>query len=158
MKTSKALTFGATLTAAFLTNQNVGATNLAAVAEVASASVHRLIVASPHGLEEFPWLLREASVQTRATERSQNVLSEIKKNRALAASPRMREQFPELVRAGWPPTDVSSKARTGPSQLDQVIKNRALAASPRMKEQFHELVLGYNPQTAQNPVQVAPLK
>jgi len=37
--------------------------NLAAAAAKASALVNRPIVASPHGLEEFPWLLRGISPQ-----------------------------------------------------------------------------------------------
>jgi len=40
--------------------------DLAAAAAKASALVNRPIVASPHGLEEFPWLLQGYSPQTAA--------------------------------------------------------------------------------------------
>jgi hypothetical protein len=40
--------------------------NLGAVAGEASAFVNRPVVASPHGLEEFPWLLRGSSPQAEA--------------------------------------------------------------------------------------------
>jgi hypothetical protein len=157
MKISKPLLLSATVIAVAM-GQNLQATNLASAAALASASVHRSIVASPHGLEEFPWLLREASARAETKASSVSVLSTIKQNRALAASPRMREQFPELARGGWSSTDVSSKPATAFTPPEQVIKNRALAASPRMKEQYPALARGYTPQPAEKPLQVAPLK
>ena len=158
MKTTKAFIFGATVAAAFVTTQNLQATNLADASALASASVHRLIVASPHGLEEFPWLLREASPRTETKAGSQTVLSAIRKNHALAASPRMREEFPELARTGGASTGVSSKPAALFGAPDHVLKNRALATSPRMKEEFPSLARGYAPQPAEKPLQVAPLK
>lgn len=154
MKTSKSLLLSATVIALAM-GKNLQATNLASAAALASASVHRPIIASPHGLEEFPWLLREASPQAETKPSSVSALSTIKKNRALAASPRMREQFPELARAGWSSPDGSSRPVTAFTPPDEVVKNRALAASPRMKEQYPALARGY---TTEPPLQVAPLK
>jgi hypothetical protein len=158
MKIAKPLLFGATLVVTFATSQNLQATNLAAASAVASASVHRLVVASPHALEEFPWLLRETPGQTETTVRSNRALEAIKKNRALAGSPRMREEFPELARAGQPQTAAASERSTELSQRNQVLKNRAWAASPRVKEEFPWLTRGYTTQTEQTPYQVAPVK
>lgn len=158
MKMTKRILFSATVVTTFALNQHVQADNLAAAAATASASVHRLVVASPHGLEEFPWLLRSPSVQVAGQEKSAAVLVAIEKNKAFAASPRVLEQFPELARAGWASTDVSSKRAAAFAAPDEVIKNRALAASPRMKEEFPSLARSYTPQPVEKPVQVAPLK
>lgn len=157
MKMTKTILCGAAV-AAFITNQTVGADNLAAAAAVASASVHRLVVASPHGLEEFPWLLRSPSVQADARQKSEAVLAAIEKNKALAASPRVREQFPELARAGWSSTDVSLRPDSAFTPPAEVIKNRALVASPRVKEQYPALARGHTTEPAEKPLQVAPLK
>lgn len=157
MKTSKSLLLSATVIG-FTMGQNLPATNFSSAAALASASVNRLIVGSPHGLEEFPWLLREASPRAETNASSVSALSKIKKNRALAASPRMREQFPELARAEWSSTDVSSKPATALIPPDEVVKNRALAASPRMKEQYPALARGYTTEPTEKPLQVAPLK
>jgi hypothetical protein len=82
MKTSKSLLLSATVIALAM-GQNLQAANLASAAALASASAHRPIIASPHGLEEFPWLLREVAPRAETTS-SVSVLSPIK-NRALAA-------------------------------------------------------------------------
>ena len=159
MKTSKKFLFGVVVAATVVTNQNLLADNLARAAALASASTHRLIVASPHALEEFPWLLREPSPQRDNTARHERVLSIIKKNSAFAASPRVREQFPELDRVGWQSTVASANAGAGERQLPSVLKNRAWAASPRVKEEYPWLARGYTaPPVEEKPVQVAPLK
>jgi hypothetical protein len=66
MKTTRTLLFASAAIAAFALNTNVRADDLAAAAAKASAVVNRPIVASPHGLEEFPWLLQGYSPQTAA--------------------------------------------------------------------------------------------
>ncbi len=158
MKTTKTLLFGVAVAATVATTQNVRADNLASAAAAASATVHRLIVASPHGLEEFPWLLREPSPQIHAAARSESVLANIKKNRAFAASPRVREQFPELDRGGWSSTGVPSKPANAFTPPEQVLKNRAWAASPRVKEEYPWLARGYAAPPVEKSIQVAPLK
>ena len=158
MKMTKTFLLGTALVTIVAANQSVRADNLAAASASASASVHRLVVASPHGLEEFPWLLREPSPPSETKVRSNAVLSTIQKNRALAASPRMREVFPELARAGWSATDMSARPPAGIMQLDRVLKNRALAASPRMKEEFPMLARGYAAQSAEKSSETAPLR
>ena len=158
MKMPKTFLLGTALVTIVAANQSVRANNLAAASALASASVHRLVVASPHGLEEFPLLLREPSARSEAKVSSGAVLSAIRENRALAASPRMREVFPELARAGWSATDTSSKLPAGMTQLDRVLKNWALAASPRMKEEFPTLARGYAAQSAEKSSETAPLK
>ena len=158
MKMTKTFLLGTALVTIGAANQSVRANNLAAASALASASVHRLVVASPHGLEEFPWLLREPSPRIRTKVRSNAVLSTIQKNRALAASPRTREVFPELARAGWSATDTSSQLPAGMTRLDRVFKNRALAASPRMKEDFPALARGYAAQAAEKSSETAPLE
>jgi len=159
MKMTKSLLFGVAVAATVATNQNVRADDLASAAAAASASVHRIVVASPHALEEFPWLLRGPAPQVNTAARSEHVLAEIKKNSAFAASPRVREQYPELDRAGGQATVASAKAGTRESQFESVLKNRAWAASPRVKEEYPWLARGYTaPPVEEKPVQVAPLK
>jgi hypothetical protein len=58
MKTSKLLFLGGSAVAVLAFGAIARADNLAAAAAQASESVNRPIVASPHALEEFPWLLR----------------------------------------------------------------------------------------------------
>src|SRR5260370_88854 len=58
MKTKRALIVGSVVIAAFGLNTNARADNLAAAAAKASPLVNRPIAAGPHGLEEFPGLLR----------------------------------------------------------------------------------------------------
>jgi hypothetical protein len=156
MKLTKTIFLVAAVVTTLALNQSVQANNLAAASAVASASVHRFIVASPHGLEEFPWLLREPSAQKGGRQKSEAAIAAIKKNRAFATSPRVREQFPELARAEWSSTDVSSKRATAFSPPAQVMKNRALANSPRMKEEFPALARGYA--ARQDETSIAPLK
>jgi hypothetical protein len=159
MKITKTLLLGAVVaTAASAINQNVRADDLASAAALASASVNRLILASPHGLEEYTWLMREAQPRTETTAGSESVVSSIKKNRALAASPRMIEQFPELARFGQPLMVAASKQGTRTTPLDRVIRNRALAASPRMKEEFPALARGYPIQSEKESFELAPVK
>jgi hypothetical protein len=157
MKNLNKILLGATIVTTFALTQSLRADNLAHASALASASTHRLIIASPHGLEEFPWLLREEP-PNQVTVRSRGLPPEIVGNRALAASPRIREEFPELARAGEAELLASPKRNTGPSPLEEVLKNRALAASPRMKEQFPELARGDLAQPGRAPVQLAPLK
>jgi len=158
MKTTKRILLSATIVATFIATWNLRADNLAQAAALASASTHRLIPASPHGLEEFLWMAREPGRQVDAKTRSEGNLASIKKNSALAASPRIREEFPELARAGEAEWLAAHKKNVGPSPLEEVLKNRALAASPRMKEQFPELARGSIATPAEAPVQIAPLK
>ena len=158
MKITKTFLLGTALVTIVAANQSVRANNLTEASALASASVHRLVVASPHGLEEFPWLLREPSLRSETTVRSNAVLSTIQKNRALAASPRMREVFPELALAEWSATGMSARPPAGMTQLDRVLKNRALASSPRMKEEFPALARGYAAQAAEKSSETGPLK
>ena len=158
MKTSRTLLFSVVVAATVVTNQNLRADNLARAATLASASTHRLIMASPHALEEFPWLLREPPPQTDNTAHYERVLSTIKKNSAYAASPRVREQYPQLDRSGSQSTVAAAKAGGGERQLPPALKNRAWAASPRVKEEYPWLARGYSAPPTENPIQVAPLK
>jgi hypothetical protein len=157
MKTTRPILLAAAIVATFAATQSLLADNLAGAAASASASTHRLIVASPHGLEEFPWLLRE-ELPNQVTVRPWGLPAEIVRNKALAASPRIREEFPELARAGEAEVLASSRRNVGPNPLQEILKNRALAASPRVKEQFPELARGDFTETNRAPVQIAPLK
>jgi hypothetical protein len=58
--------------AAFGLNTNARADNLAAAAAKAFALVNRPIAASPHALEEFPWLLRGYPPQTKVGHQVKN--------------------------------------------------------------------------------------
>ena len=157
MKTTRPILLGAAIVATFAATQSLLADNLAGAAASASASTHRLIVASPHGLEEFPWLLR-GELPNQVTVRPRGLPAEIVRNKALAASPRMREEFPELTLAGEAEWLAARQRHGGPSPLEGVLKNRALAASPRVKEQFPELTRGDFSETNRATVQIAPLK
>jgi len=141
----------------FASTPAVQATDLSAAATEASALVNRLIFASPHELESFPWLLRQSLPPTDTTVVSESALATIRKNRALTSSPRMKEQFPELSRAAQPSAPVRSTA-PGLSKLDRIIKNQALASSPRMKEEFPELARGSTSQPTEDAFVVAPVK
>jgi hypothetical protein len=157
MKITKPILLSATIVATLATSQSLRADNLARASALASASTYRLIVASPHGLEEFPWLLRE-ELPKQEPLRPWGLPSEIVRNKALAASPRMREQFPQLTLAGEAEWLAARQRHAGPSPLEEVLKNRALAASPRVKEQFPELARGDFTETNRAPFQIAPLK
>jgi hypothetical protein len=157
MKTRIPILLGAAIVATLSATQNLRADNLARASATASASTHRLIVASPHGLEEFPWLLR-GELPNQEMVRSRGLPAELVKNKALAASPRMREQFPELALAGEAEWLASHPRDARRSPLEEVLKNRAWAASPRVKEQFPELARGDFAETSRAPVQIAPLK
>jgi hypothetical protein len=158
MKIRTPILFGAIIVATLVTTQNLRADDLAHAAALASASTHRLIAASPHALEEFPWLLREPSPQTDPAVLSERALSAIKKNSAFAASPRVREQYAELDRSGWQSTIATAKTGGRERQLPSALKNRAWAASPRVKEEYPWLARGYSAPPTENPIQVAPLK
>lgn len=92
--------------------------NFAATAARASALVNRPIAATPHGVEEFPWLLREptpvaeamggTAEQIESTENNKgypdNLAAAAAKasalvNRPVFASPHALEEFPALLRA-----------------------------------------------------------
>jgi hypothetical protein len=110
MKTTKALLYGSAVIAALAACINVPAHNLAAAAAKASKLVNRPIAASPHALEEFPWLLRGDSPQIRVRHPPQEpktypnnlaaFAAQASKlvNRPIAASPHALEEFPWLLR------------------------------------------------------------
>jgi hypothetical protein len=124
MKTTKNLLFGAAVIAALAVRMNVRADDLAAAAAKASALVNRPIAASPHGLEEFPWLLRGASppfplrhpAPTISTNFENFATAAAKAsalvNRPIAASPHGLEEFPWLLRGASPPVGVGRPAQT----------------------------------------------
>jgi hypothetical protein len=157
MKRTRPILLGTAIVATFAVTQSLRADNLARASALASASTHRLIAGSPHGLEEFPWLLRGELLNQQPV-RPWGLPAEIVRNKAVAASPRTREQFPELTLAGEAEWLVTHQRKAGSSPLEEVLKNRALAASPRMKEQFPELARGDFAETNRAPIQIAPLK
>lgn len=109
MKTTKTLLFGAAVVAALAPSTNVRADNVADAAAKASASVNRQIAASPHALEEFPWLLRGYSPPV-VRQPAQNAETypdnfaaaaarvSASVNRQIVASPHGLEEYPWLLR------------------------------------------------------------
>src|SRR5260370_21136684 len=72
MKTTRTLLFGSAALAPWAINKNLQADDLAAAAAKASAVVNRPIAASPHALEEFPWVQRGGSPPTEVRRPAQN--------------------------------------------------------------------------------------
>src|SRR5260370_11098561 len=73
MKTTRTLLFGSAAVAAFALNTNLQADDLAAAAAKASAVVNRPIAASPHALDEFPWVQRGDSPPTEVMRPAHNL-------------------------------------------------------------------------------------
>jgi len=165
LKAMKILFFGVAAAASFGVGTNARADNLAAAAAKASVLVNRPIAGSPHGLEEFPWLLWGYSAQTEATESAQNTATypdnlaaaaakaSVLVNRPVAASPHALEKFPSLLRGYSPQTKVNEKAQnigTYPDNLAaaaakaSALVNRPIAASPHALEEFPWLLRGYS--------------
>ena len=125
MKTTRTLLFGSAAVAAFALNTNLQADDLAAAAAKASAVVNRPIAASPHALEEFPWLLRGARpppevnypVQAPETYPANLAAAAAKAsalvNRPIVASPHGLEEFPWLLRGYSPQTAAKQPAQAG---------------------------------------------
>ena len=168
MKNIKTILFGAAVVAAFAPSRNLEADNLAEAAAKASALVNRPIAASPHALEEFPWLLRgypppvvaRYGPQRRgtypdnfggtATEASALV------NRPIAASPHALEEFPWLLRGYPPPAVIRQQSRNSATYPDNLAEaaakasasvNRSVPASPHALEEFPRLLRGSLPQS-----------
>lgn len=127
MKTTKAMLFGAAVIAAFTPTKNVRADNLAKAAAKASALVNRPIAASPHALEEFPWLLRgyqppgAVRPPVRDSEIYHNNLAVAAAkasalvNRPILASPHGLEEFPLLLRGS---TEARQNLNNGATQTE----------------------------------------
>jgi len=169
MKTTRTLLFGSAVVAAFALNTNVRADDLAAAAAKASAVVNRPIAASPHALEEFPWVQRGGSPPTEVRHLAEtngtypdNFAGQAAKgsavvNRPIAGSPHALEEFPWLLRGASPPTKVNHPVQapeTYPANLAasaakaSALVNRSIVASPHGLEEFPWLLRGYSPQTA----------
>jgi hypothetical protein len=175
MITTRTLLFGSAAITAFVLNTNVRADDLAAAAAKASAAVNRPIAASPHALEEFPWVQRGGSLSTEVrhpveTNRTypENFASPAAKasalvNRPIVASPHGLEEFPWLLRGGSPPFEVRHPApdpQTYPGNLAaaaakaSALVNRPIVASPHGLEEFPWLQRGYSPPAVvKNPTQ-----
>jgi len=169
MKTTRTLLFGSAVVAAFALNANVRADDLAAAAAKASAVVNRPIAASPHALEEFPWVQRGGSPPTEVRRPAQNpqtypdnLAGQAAKasalvNRPIGAIPHALEEFPWLLRGAPPPPEVNYPVQapeTYPANLAaaaakaSALVNRHIDASPHGLEEFPWLLRGYSPQTA----------
>jgi hypothetical protein len=169
MKTTRTLLFGWAAVATLTLNTNVRADDLAAAAAKASALVNRPIVASPHALEEFPWVQRGGSPPTEVSHRAQtngtypdNLAAAAAKASALVhrpfiGSPHALEEFPWLLR-GYPPPPVVRRPVQDPQSYPgdlaaaaakaSALVNRPIVASPHGLEEFPWLLQGYSPQTA----------
>jgi hypothetical protein len=138
MKTTRTLLFGAAAVAAFALN--VRADDLAAAAAKASALVNRPIAASPHALEEFPWVQRGGSPPTEVRHPAQtngiypdNFAGNAAKasalvNRPIVASPHGFEEFPWLLR-GYPPPPVVRRPTQNPETYPGDLAAAAAKAS-----------------------------
>ena len=124
-------THGAALIAAALfSSYPARSQDLFRAASAASEMRKGPVVASPHALEEFPWLAHPEFLHSGikpATPES------IKNNSALSNSPRIREEYPDLARSNVPGKFGNSV------RLKTIRENSALANSPRMVEEFPEL-------------------
>jgi hypothetical protein len=166
-KGTKALLIGAAVIAALAARTNVRADDLAAAAAKASELVNRPIAASPHALEEFPWLLRDASppiiverpAQTTETYPGNLAAAAAKAsalvNRTIVPSPHGLEEFSSL-RQGHPPQIAvrhpAQEFKTYPgdfaaaaAKASTVVK-RSVVASPHGLEEFPWLLRGVSPQ------------
>jgi hypothetical protein len=179
MKTTRTLLFASAAIAAFALNTNVRADDLAAAGGKASAVVNRPIAASPHALEEFPWVQRGGAPPTEVRRPAEtngtypdNFAGPAAKasalvNRPIVASPHGLEEFPWLLRSGSPPIEVRHPVQdpqTYPGNLAaaankaSALVNRPIVASPHGLEEFPWLLQGYSPQTAvKNPTQAGRL-
>jgi hypothetical protein len=167
MKTIRTLLFGGVVVGFFVAGLNVRADNLVAAADIASALVNRPIAASPHALEEFPWLRRGYSQPTRLTESTpstgaypDNLAAAAAQasalvNRPIEASPHGLEKFPLLLQGySMPPKMAEAAQTTGSYPQDlaaaaakaSALVNRPIAASPHALEEFPWLFRGYTPQ------------
>jgi hypothetical protein len=141
----------AAIAAAVFLDQALRADDLFAEAEAASKIKGGPVMASPHGLEEYPWLTRSVA-QFTFNLGFPAVPEAIKNNRALANNPRVREEYPALTR-------VEQPAKIGESaQLRKVRQNAALANSPRMREDFPELQRESSPKNNANSLNAAAVK
>jgi len=150
MKTKALSILGAAaVAAAFFSTQTVRAEDLTAAAEAASKIRKGPVLATPHDLEEFPWLTRTGVLQLKIGQRHPAVPDAIRNNQALTSSPRVREEYPALTR-------VEQPLKSGESaQLKEVRQNAALANSPRVREDFPELQRESWPQTKDNSTNIA---
>jgi hypothetical protein len=150
MKTKTLSTLGSVaVAAAFFSTQTVRAQDLTAAAVAASNIRKGPVLASPHDLEEFPWLTRPGVPQLKIGRRQPAVPDAIRNNQALSNSPRVREEYPALTRVEQPPKSGES------AQLRQVRQNVALANSPRVREEFPELQRESWPQSRANSTNIA---
>src|SRR5215813_9302105 len=108
MKRIRALLYGTAVVVVLASRANVRADNLAEAAAKASALVKRPIAASPHALEEFPWLLREAYADNLAVA-AHEAPALVK--RPIVTSPHGLEEFPWLLRGSWPQTPATGQAK-----------------------------------------------
>lgn len=135
--------------AAFFSTQTVRAQDLTTAADAASNIRKGPVLATPHDLEEFPWLTRPGLPQLKIGRRYPAVPDAIRNNQALNNSPRVREEYPALTRVEQPPNSGES------ARLRQVRQNAALANSPRVREEFPELQRGSRPQSKDNSTNIA---
>lgn len=134
MKT-KVIIFAGAAAVACLATQTVCGEDFFAAAEAASKITRGPVLASPHGLEEFPGLTLQLASQSKIRAQGNLIPESVKSNSALVNSPRIREDYPALSRVAQP-------AKTGESvALARIRQNAALANSPRVREEFPELQL-----------------
>jgi hypothetical protein len=167
MKGTKALLIGAAVIGALAARINVRADDLAAAAAKASKLVNRPIAASPHALEEFPWLLQDASPPIMVGHPSpttqtypDNFAAAAAKasalvNRPIVGSPHGLEEFSSL-RQGYPPQVAvrrpAQELKTYPDNFAaaaakaSTVVNRPVVASPHGLEEFPWLLRGVSPQ------------
>ena len=139
----------AAVAAVIFTTPTVQADDLSAAADAASKITKGPVLASPHYLEDFPWLTRPGGPQLKIGQRFPAAPDTIRNNQALAHSPRVREDYPALTR-------VEQPLKSGESaQLKEVRQNAALANSPRVREDFPELQRESWPQTKDNSTNIA---
>jgi hypothetical protein len=124
MKITKTLLSVVAVFTVFATGTAVRADDLAAAAAKASKLVNRPVAASPHALEEFPWLLRSSSPPIVARHPLQaartypdNLATAAAKasalvNRPIVASPHGLEEFPGLLRGMSPQIESSQVGST----------------------------------------------
>src|SRR5262249_22280075 len=121
---------------------SVRADDLAAAAAKASALVNRPIAASPHALEEFPWLLRGASPPFPSGHPALTISTNFENfataaakasalvNRPIAASPHALEEFPWVLRSASPPVGVGRPAQTVQTNSENQVAGASRIAPP----------------------------
>ena len=150
MKTKVLYILGAAaVAAAFFSTQTVRAEDLTFAADAASKIRKGPVLATPHDLEEFPWLTRPRVPQLKIGQRHTAVPDVIRNNKALANSARVREDYPALTRIEQPPKSGES------AQLRKVRQNSALANSSRVREEFPQIQRESWPQTKDNSTNIA---